>query len=108
MTIPPELLEYLHASDLTELAEDAEGHFPFAELEDAVRSGEASMDLVDWLHGRYERFLRTDGLQEEVAVGPVPAFRQRAEIHAHHPAGTRMDRPPMGDEKNYEQGPPSD
>lgn len=100
MTIPPELLDHLHASDLTLIAEEAEGHFGYAELEDAVRSGEASMDLLDWLQARRERLLRA----EAVAIGPVPGLHH-AKAH-HHPAGTRMDRPPMGDEKNYEQGPP--
>jgi hypothetical protein len=100
MTLPPELQDYLHACDLTDLAARAEGHFPFAELEEATRSGEASSDLVDWLQVEYQRSLE---FEEWSGQSPPPHARS----HARHPAGTRMDRPPMGDEKNYQQGPPN-
>lgn len=97
MIIPQDLLELLRLQDPSALAGDAGGRFPLGELDEALRSGEGSADLVAWLERWREVYLRDED-REEV---PYPA----AATHRDAATGTRMDAPPGGDAKNYEQGP---
>ncbi|WP_035616213.1 hypothetical protein [Haloferula sp. BvORR071] len=93
MTLSPELLDHLHASDRGSLARECDGHFSLSELEEAAHSGVASLDLAEWL-GRHRQITLAD------ADGPEPI--------AHHTmltAGSREDAPSPGTERNYQDGP---
>ncbi len=97
MDIPEDLLELLQLQNPAALAQESGGRFPLAELDDALRTGQASADLVTWLELWRERRLgdEADELQAAAALGTRPASA----------TGSRMDSPPLGDAKNYEQGP---
>lgn len=99
MQVPEDLLALVEMQNPAALAEEAQGRFPLAEIEDAIRQGEGSIDLVAWLQAWRERHLG-QAKDERVAASELAIASSGAK-------GTRMDAPPLGDPKNYEQGPPS-
>ena len=91
MTLPPEILEHLRACDHHVLARECDDRFPVAELEEAARSGVASLDLEEWLV-RHRQVAMSDP--------------------EHHPETYGQQAPSSGKEaaarvteKNYEDGP---
>jgi hypothetical protein len=97
MQIPKDLLELLEMQNPAALAQDAQGRFPLAEIDEAIRDGAGSIDLVEWFRHWREVRLR-DATDERAAASELALQGARAK-------GTRMDAPPLGDVKNYEQGP---
>jgi hypothetical protein len=97
MTIPQDLLELLEMQNPAALAEDAGGKFPLVEIDEALRTGEASSDLVAWLE-RWREVQFGDEDDEPAAAAAMATERAGA-------TPSRLDAPPGTDPKNYEQGP---
>lgn len=93
MRLPAPVLDRLRTSDLDKLESESQGSFPLSELKDAARSGEASLDLEEWLVAHLNPERDAGGVSDPEAPDPprqegVPGIGDRA------------------DEKNYEDGPP--
>ena len=97
MRLPASVLDRLRTSDLDKLESESQGSFPLSELNDAARSGEASLDLEEWLVSHLHPEREAGELPDEAA--PVEAQDQPRQRGVPG-IGDRAD------EKNYEDGPP--
>ncbi len=96
MRLPAPVLDRLRTSDLDKLESESQGSFPLSELKDAARSGEASLDLEEWLVSHLHPERQAGELPDEVAPAENPDHPRQEGVPG---IGERAD------EKNYEDGP---